>query len=172
MALATMNKTGSKKNIPVTLEMDWLLFDIMNETFLKGRTIQDRTNHKEVASMFASEDEENKEKIVRSIKKAFGELQAELSDYLGSQNMSTSNKHLDITKDLVLNLEMPSNFNEAATDAVGDACHAYIVNMTVAEWYVVTNPNDAKTYFDLAQNSMELVRFTSSKRARPQVPTD
>lgn len=165
-----MNRTGAKKEVNVTLEMDWLLFDIMNETFLRGRTIQDRTNHKEVASMFASEDEENKEKILRSIKKAYGELKAELSDYLDDQNLATNNKHLDFNRDLVLKLLMPSNFNEAATTTVGDACHAYIVNQTVAEWYIVTNKSEADQYFQLANQALDSVRFASSKRARPLTP--
>ncbi|MCH5234477.1 MAG: hypothetical protein J1E16_04225 [Muribaculaceae bacterium] len=172
MALAVMNKDGSKKSVAVTLKMEEILFDVMNETFLKGRTIQDRTNHKEIASLFASEDEENKEKIMRSVKKSWGEIRSELSDYLDSQKLSTDNRNLtSTTGDLALNLVMPSNFNEAATDSVGDACHAFIVNNTVAEWYIVTKPDEAKTYFDLAQNAMELIRYSSSKRARPQVPS-
>ena len=65
-----------------TIKISWLLFDIMNETFLRGRTIQNKENHKEVASMFASEDEENREKILRSIKKGFAEVKTELAEYL------------------------------------------------------------------------------------------
>ena len=52
---------GAKKEVTATIKIDWLLYDIMNETFLRGRTIQNKENHKEVASMFASEDEENRE---------------------------------------------------------------------------------------------------------------
>ena len=69
---------GAKKPVTVTIKISWLLFDIMNETFLRGRTIQNKENHKEVASMFASEDEENREKILRSIKRGFAEVQTEL----------------------------------------------------------------------------------------------
>ena len=172
MSLSTANRTGAKKPVTINLLMGWLLFDIMNETFLRGRTLQDRTNHKEVASMFASEDAENQQKILRSIKKSFGEIKAELSDYLSEVAHTSSNKNIDANTNLEINLEMPSNFNDAVAQSVDDACHAYIVNSAVAEWYVVTNANEAKTYFDLAANALELLRFTSSKRARPQVPED
>lgn len=73
---------GAKKEVTATIKIDWLLYDIMNETFLRGRTIQNKENHKEVASMFASEDEENREKILRSIKKGFAEVKTELAEYL------------------------------------------------------------------------------------------
>lgn len=162
---------GAKKKVTATIKIGWLLFDIMNETFLRGRTLQNKENHKEVASMFASEDEENREKILRSIKKAFAEVQTELSEYLDEDGTTTDNSHYDGTKDLVLNLEMPSNFNEAATTGVGEAVHDYIKNMAIAEWYLVTNKADAQDYAALAQKSMDAISRSVSKRSRPTRPT-
>ena len=68
--------------------------------------------------MFASEDEENREKILRSVKRAFAEVQTELGEYLNENGTTTDNSHYDGSTDLVLNLTMPSNFNEAATTGV------------------------------------------------------
>lgn len=164
--------TGQKKAVEVTIKHSWLLFDIMNETFLRGRTIQNRENHKEVASMFASEDEENREKILRSIKKALSEVKAELSEYLDESATKTDNSHYDGSTDLALNLKMPSNFNEAATAAIGEAVHDYIKNMAIAEWYIVTNPGDAKQYVELANRSMQNIQYSVSKRSRPKAPVD
>ena len=167
-----MAEIGAKKKVKVTIKMPWLLYDIMNETFLRGRTIQNKDNHKEVASLFASEDEENREKILRSIKRAFAEVQTELGEYLDENGLETDNSHFKGDSDLVLNLEMPSNFNEAATKGVAESVHAYLANIAVAEWYTVTNKADAETYFALAAKSMELIRQTVSKRSRPQRPAD
>ena len=111
---------GAKKEVTATIKIDWLLYDIMNETFLRGRTIQNKENHKEVASMFASEDEENREKILRSIKKGFAEVKTELAEYLDEDGTATDNSHYDGSEDLSLKLQMPSNFNEAATTGVGE----------------------------------------------------
>lgn len=167
-----MATLGSKKKVTATIKMPWLLFDIMNETFLRGRTIQNKENHKEVASMFASEDEENREKILRSVKRAFSEVQTTLGEYLDENGTETDNSHFDGASDLVLNLVMPSNFNEAATTGVAEAVHAYLVNMAIAEWYVVTNKADAEQYFALASKSMSLIEQTVSKRSRPKTPAE
>lgn len=163
---------GAKKAVKATIKISWLLYDIMNETFLRGRTIQNKDNHKEVASMFASEDEENREKILRSIKKGFAEVQTELAEYLNENGTTTDNSHFDGTHDLVLNLTMPSNFNEAATTGVGEAIHDYLKNVAIAEWYIVTNKADAAQYVELAQKSLESIRQAVSKRSRPVRPTD
>ena len=163
---------GAKKPVKVTIKISWLLYDIMNETFLRGRTIQNKDNHKEVASMFASEDEENREKILRSIKKAFAEVKTELAEYLNENGTTTDNSHYDGTTDLVLNLTMPSNFNEAATAGVGEAVHDYLKNMAIAEWYLVTNKADADQYVALANKSMANIQQSVSKRSRPTKPID
>lgn len=165
-----MGTLGAKKNVKATIKISWLLFDIMNETFLRGRTIQNKENHKEVASMFASEDEENREKILRSIKKGFAEVKTELAEYLNEDGTTTDNSHYDGTTDLVLNLTMPSNFNEAATAGVGEAIHDYLKNTAVADWYLVTNKGDASDYLTLAQKSMLSIQQAVSKRSRPHRP--
>lgn len=156
-----------KKNVKVTLVMDELLYDIMNETYLRGRTIQNDTNYKEVASMFASLDEENQDKILRSIKKAYNEVKAELAEYLTESGLTTDNRLIDASEDLILPLTMPSNFNEAATAGVAEAVHDYIRNSAVSDWYLVTNKADASDYTALAVRSLENIRKSVSKRSRP-----
>lgn len=161
---------ATKKSVTATTEIKWLIFDILNETFLRGRTIQDDKNYKEVASMFASEDEENYEKILRSIKKGFAEIKTELAEYLTESGLSTTNEAIDDDNDLQLNLTMPSNFNEAATAGLGEAVHDYLKNVAVAEWYLVTNKQDAESYAQQAQKSLESIRKSVSKRSRPTRP--
>lgn len=160
----------AKKKVTVTIKSAWLLYDIMNETYLRGRTIQNKENYKEVASLYASEDEENREKILRSIKKGFAEVQSELSEYLDEDGSVTDNSHYDGDADLVLNLKMPSNFNEAATVGIGEAVHDYLKNRAIGEWYLVTNKTDAEEYFALSQGSMSAVLQAVSKRSRPTRP--
>lgn len=158
---------AQKKTVTATITMTELLYDIMNETFLRGRTIQNDTNYKEVASMFASLDEENQDKILRSIKRAFSEVKTELSEYLTESGLTTDNQLIAPDKDLVLSLTMPSNFNEAATAGVAEAVHDYIRNCAVSDWYLVTNKTDAQDYVALAARSLESIRKSVSKRSRP-----
>lgn len=161
---------ATKKLVTATIEMAWLLYDILNDTYLRGRTIQNDENYKEVASMFASEDEENYEKVLRSIKKAFAEIKTELAEYLDENGLTTSNAAISGEEDLELNLEMPSNFNAAATAGLGEAVHDYIKNMAIGDWYLVTNKADAGDYVGLAQKSLENIRKSVSKRSRPKRP--
>lgn len=158
---------AQKKNVTATIIMGELLYDIMNETYLRGRTIQDDQNYKQVASMFASLDEENQDKILRSIKKAFNEVKTELGEYLTESGLTTDNKLIDEKADLVLNLTMPSNFNEAATAGIAEAVHDYIRNSAVSDWYLVTNKADAPDYTALGARSLENIRKSVSKRSRP-----
>mgnify|MGYP004433700867 CR=1 FL=1 len=163
--------TIQRKRVTVTIKMPWLLYDIKNETYLRGRTIQNKDNHKEVASMYASEDEENLEKILRSIKKGFAEVKSVLSEYLAEgSDTAVDNSHLDFTKNLALNLEMPSNFNDAAAAGIGEAVHDYLKNIAIAEWYLVTDKADSEDYFALANKSMTAIQQAVSKRARPKRP--
>lgn len=163
---------STKKTVTATIDMSWLLYDIMNETYLRGRTIQNDDNHKEVASMFASEDNENRDKILRSIKKGFAEVMTALAEYVNVSDTTTDDKPIDGTTDLTLTLSMPSNFNEAATAGLGEAVHDYLKNIAVAEWYMVTNKADAEQYAALAQRSMASILSSVSKRSRPSRPTE
>lgn len=152
--------------------MEELLYDIMNETYLRGRTIQDDTNYKQVASMFASLDEENQDKVLRSIKVAFSEVKTELAEYLTENGLTTDNRLISPQQDLVLTLTMPSNFNEAATAGIAEAVHDYIRNSAVSDWYLVTNKADAADYATLANQSLENIRKSVSKRSRPMRRTE
>lgn len=163
---------ATKKKVTATIDIKELLYDIMNETYLRGRTIQNGENHKEVASMYASEDDENLDKLLRSIKKGFAEVKTELSEYLDEDGTTTDNSRYDGESDLQLNLTMPSNFNEAATTGVGEAIHDYLKNTAIAEWYMVTNKADAEQYVALAQKSLVSIQQAVSKRSRPTRPTD
>jgi len=163
---------ATKKKVTATIDIKELLYDIMNETYLRGRTIQNGENHKEVASMYASEDDENLDKLLRSIKKGFAEVKTELAEYLDEDGTNTDNSRYDGKSDLELNLTMPSNFNEAATTGVGEAIHDYLKNTAIAEWYMVTNKADAEQYVALAQKSLVSIQQAVSKRSRPKRPTE
>lgn len=158
---------AQKKQVRATIVMKELIYDILNETFLRGRTIQDDSNYKQVASMYASLDEENQDKILRSIKRAFSEVKTELAEYLSENGLTTDNKLINSTDDLELHLTMPSNFNEAATAGIAESVHDYIRNCAVSDWYLVTNKADAADYAGLAARSMENIRKSVSKRSRP-----
>lgn len=70
--------------------------------------------------------------------------------------------------DLQITLQMPSNFNQATNDTVAAACHQYIVNLSIAEWFNMTNKADAGDYAALSNANLEQIREAANKRVRPK----
>lgn len=87
------------------------------------------------------------------------------NDPLYSQR--TDNQLLANGGSLVLSLWMPSNFNKYVSDAITANCHQFIVNQALAEWLTITDKEDAKDYFDMAQINIANIREAASKRLRP-----
>lgn len=157
----------AKKAITITLYMSEIIYDIQNKTYLTGRSRQNGNNHEEVANMQANDDDENLNQILRSIGNAFGNLKTKLSEYIEESTTTGTNEMLDAKKDLTVGLNMPSNYNQSTVDSISAALHQHIVNSSIADWFTITNKNDAEDYFKLAGNNIEQVREAINKRKRP-----
>lgn len=66
---------------------------------------------------------------------------------------------------------MPSNYNNASADSLGNGIHAYLVDMALAEWFTITNKADAEDYLNHSAASLEIVKRALYKRSRPVRPT-
>lgn len=166
----------SKNPVTVTLEVREIVYDIQNKTFLTGRSreAQNAKNYEEASHIQVSDDNEYSYQIRRSISNAFSAIKTQLADYL-DDNLSASDNLLkeavDSDGQLKLELKMPSNFNLSAADNIGAALHAYIVNRTIADWFVITDKEDAADYTSLAAEALESARRALYKRKRPIRPT-
>ncbi len=97
-----------------------------------------------------------------------------LAEYI-NEDTSTANDTLEgannttveTDKTVVITLNMPVNFNAAVVSAVTAACHAYIVDMSVAEWFVITDKPDAAEYANMATADLQNIREAINKRSRP-----
>lgn len=157
----------AKKPITITLLMQELTYDISNETYLRGRTLLTDDNYAQTAHMYASLDEDNRDRIMRSVKAAFSRLKAEAAEYLDEKAVAADNGQISEGADLELRLMMPANFNEAATAAATESCHDYIVKSAVADWYLLTNSEEAAAYAALAAGALDNLHTQLSKRSRP-----
>lgn len=155
------------KKINITIIMDELLYDIMNETYLRGNAIQSADNYKEVAKMYATMDEENHDKIMRSINKGYSDIKLELAEYLIESVANVDNRLIADNGVVEFKLAMPFNFNESATVAISEAIHDYIKNIAVAEWYLVVNKEEAADYLTIASASLVKLQQSLCKRSRP-----
>lgn len=160
----------AKKNIAITLYLSELIYDIENKTYLTGRSRSNGNNHEEVANMQVNEDDENANQILRSIGNAYANLKAKLSEYMDDPGSASSNLLMNPTDTLTIELAMPSNFNQSVNDTLSSALHQYIVNLSIGEWFTITNKADAADYVALATANLEEIRDALNRRKRPIRP--
>ncbi len=166
----------SKKTLTVTLEVKELMHDIMNKAYLTGQAREaDGTKGYEAASnMQASEDEDNSYQLRRSLANSFSALKSLLGEYLNEDKDDSNNriqKVIDNDGQLQLAFLLPSNYNNASADSLGNGIHAYLVDMVLADWFTITNKADAQDYLNHSAVSLETVKRALYKRSRPTRPT-
>lgn len=160
----------AKKAISITLYMSELIYDIQNKTYLTGRSRNSGNNHEEVANMQANDDDENLNQVLRSIGNAFATLKTKLSEYIVDEKTTSTNELISGDDNLQVGLSMPSNYNQSTVDTISAALHQYIVNSSVADWFTITNKNDATDYVTLSAANVEQIREAINKRVRPLRP--
>ena len=157
----------AKKSLAITLYTSEIMYDVMNKTYLTGRSRFIGTNNEEVANMQASEDEENEDQLLRTIGHAFAYLKTRLSEYIEETATVSSNILLSKDKNLTLTLVLPSNVNQATTETISSSAHQYIVNLAMADWFTITNKADAADYAAKAEANLQELREAINKRVRP-----
>lgn len=158
----------AKKTITITLYMSELVYDVQNKTYLAGRSRlePDGSNQQQVSHMQATDDDEEANQVMRSIGNAWATLNAKLSEYLASDE-TTSNDELLSGGNLVVALQMPSNYNQSVNDTLSAAMHQYVVNLATADWYELTSKEDMADYMTMAAANLEQVKECINKRVRP-----
>ncbi len=151
----------------ITIDLDEVIYDIQNKTYLTGKSRADGANYQQVAQMMANEDEENANQVRRSIHTALGEIHNALADYCRLGTDSVSNLYDEKTNSVTLICEMPSNFNQAALNGVALCIHQYVVARAVADWFTITHKADSGDYQAQATACLKTLAESLSKRNRP-----
>ena len=167
------------KDLNITLYKSELIYEVQNKTYLTGKSRHNGTNHEQVANMQAGNDDEHLNQILRSLGSAFSELKTKLADFieLDEDQTATNNKLLESFTDaeddnnkLEIDLVMPANYNTATADAISSACHNFVVNTAVADWYTLTAPTEAAPYASMAAVNIQQIRDAANKRMAPARP--
>lgn len=166
----------SKKTLTVIQEVKELIYDIQNKAYLTGRAREadDKKSYEAASNMQASNDDENSYQLRRSLANAFSSLKTHLGEYLFEEKTTTNNRILqEIESDgqLTLVFKLPSNYNSASADALGNNIHSFLVDTTLSEWFTITNREDSDTYVKHATFSLENAKRALYKRSRPARPT-
>lgn len=161
-----------KKIVSVTLLVSEILFDIRNKAFLTGRSREAETakTYEASSNMKASEDEEDMSQLLRSITTHSGTLKMELAEYLDMSVSSSSNTMIKEGSRVDFGFSVPSNFNTSVVQTLADGLHAYIVGMSLADWFEITDKADAEGYRNLAMHNLDVVKRALCKRVRPTRP--
>lgn len=154
-------------DITITLYKSELTYDVLNKTYLTGRSRDNGNNHEEVAHMIANEDEENLNQVLRSLTNAYALLKTKLSEYLSETDVTANDILTTSSGTYNITLKMPSNTNKATRDTIAAACHQYLVNIALAEWFTITDKADAADYSALAAANLEQLREALHQRVRP-----
>ena len=164
-----------KKEIHILLRMGELLYDIENTTHLIGLSRVSGDNYGAVSNMQADDKTEVRNQILRFIDNAFKEIKITLNKFLcDTGSAAGDNSLIDGSSDLEMLLLMPENYNPALRDTLNAAAHQYVVNKTIAEWFNITNKDDAAAYYTLAEGNKQQVLDACScwvgKVRRPKTP--
>nr|DAG24459.1 MAG TPA: hypothetical protein [Caudoviricetes sp.] len=159
----------ARKSLTITLYMSELIYDFQNKAFLTGRSRRAASMDAEAASNIqASDDDEDKNQALRSIQNTYGQLLVELSESVQTDNGTTaSNELINDSTNIVINLSLPSNYPLALKDALTSSIHDYIINKALMDWFVITNPNESKTYSELSIAAIKNLHETFNRRERP-----
>lgn len=164
----------SKKTLTVTQEVKELIYDIQNKAYLTGQAREaGGMGYLAASNMQASDDDENSYQIRRSLANAFSSLKSLLGEYLNEDKTTSDNlinKEIDNDGQLSLEFLLPSNYNNASVDSLGNGIHAYLVDMALGDWFIITNKEDAQTYISHSAVSLETVKRALYKRSRPERP--
>lgn len=166
----------NKKDLTITEEVEELIFDIQNKTHLTGqaREAEGKKPYQAASNMQASDEEENSYQVRRSLANAFSTLKSLLSEWLQEERTTSNNRvatEIDNNGQLVLVFKLPLNYNDASADSLGNGIHSYLVNTTIAEWFTITNKEDAEAYVAHSAISLENIKRALYKRIRPKRPT-
>lgn len=166
----------NKKILTVTQYVKEIVFDVQNKAYLTGqaRGAEGAKGYEAVSNMQASDDNDNSYQIRRSLANAFASLKSLLGEYLQESRSTSDNRithEVDNDGSLVLAFELPTNYNNASADAIGNGIHAYLVDLTLGEWFTITNKADAGDYIGHAAISLENVKRAIYRRSRPERPT-
>lgn len=162
----------NKKTITITQQVKELVYDIQNKAYLTGvsREADGSKNYDAASNMQASDDAESIYQIRRSLTNAFAALKCQLGEFLVDGNTESNdliNNEIDNNSTLVLEFNLPNNYNLASIDSLGNSIHAYLVDAALSEWFAITNKEDEETYARHLLVSLENVKRALYKRSRP-----
>lgn len=161
------------KEIKIIIDTDDIAYDVMNKTHLSGEAIEGEKYEQSYRVRIGYDDDEQYQ-LSRAISNAVASIKSELSEYLNGEQSTADNLISECVQGgnvVELVLSMPSNYDSSCVDALTSGIHEFVVNKSIAEWFLLNNSQLAPTYFTLSSDAMSNVKKNLYKRERPKRPT-
>lgn len=146
--------------IIINLYKSEIIHEVMNDTYLHGKSRTDLDKEK-VYNIQAADEDSHTSKLLRSMQTGIEEVKSVLSSILKESSVTANNIEQALGGDndtVTLTLNVSSRFNKAYTSALASASHKYIVNKMLFDWYSTVNPDSAKMYFDLTGTNLNQIK--------------
>lgn len=159
------------KDIAITLKKEEILYDIENTTYLVGNSRNTGTNFEQVSNIQNSGENEDRNFILRSIDTAFGEVKRNLSRYIDESKLTDSNDLMSAEGNLVLNLKVVDQFNEASTESLKSSVHEYVVSSSLEDWFANVKPDEMPVYQNRKMEAATNMLAALYRKKAPSRPT-
>lgn len=178
-----MNKT-----ITLHIYLTELMFDIEKSAWQIGRSRKDSQQLSHAEEVQDIDDE----RILRFIQTSYKDVTIALSEMIaegtttadnillpakrksvsGGQSITLTWGRGETTEEednvLTIVLRAPSNFATSQSTSLANAIHSYIINYSLSEWLLLTNPSEAANYKQLAAESLQQLYAASFARVQPR----
>lgn len=186
----------AEKILTIRQKVQELIFDIRNKSHLvaQAREGEGEKGYQAVSNIQVTDEEDNDYQIRRSLATAYASLKSLLGEYLYKEYIRDAyippvegegmpghfserlvidniiHSEIDSGGELVLELLMPGNYNNASAERLSENIHSYLVNMSLAEWFAITSKEDAQGYATFAEANVNAIKSALYKRNRPERP--
>lgn len=165
----------ANKEIVIKLDTRELLYDVQNKTHIvmKSREAQG-TDGVSAASLQADGAGADGYQLRRGLSDAYLMMLRAISEWLDPGLMETTTDGVDKAVatggTLSVVLELPMNYDDAATRGIAAGMHSYLVETTLYEWFKLVSPTDSEAHAPAAAAGLSAVLLGLARRVRPVRP--
>lgn len=166
---------GAYRVLSVSVDVGELLYDVTNKAHLTGRSraASGKAGYEEASGMQATDEGGEGYQLRRSIQAGFSELKGVLGEYVDEERTTADDlpwPAIEGGGTLTLALRVPANHACPSADRLASGVHSYLCYAALAEWFAMTDKEDAADCLARASAAAETVLRAAHGRRRPRRP--
>lgn len=154
----------------ITVKLNWnaLNKDVQDKAYRMVRLTKLAVQDESAADKLESEltlTDDDMALLKRAMAQALAEVVTTCREYLWTKKHSSDNSTVG-EESITLTLMMPSNWNLAGTESLGQMIHAYLVGKAMLEWFRYTVPQRAQEQDVICQQARKEIATILNARVR------